>query len=127
VEVNGNVRYWFRRSHDCLEDGSRAGLVGTNTVRQNYSREASLDYITTQGGTITEAVSSMVWPGDAVVHVSIVNWIKGKTDGLKQLFFQEGNKAGIDSATCVSLPRNYSTGFLKIYSLNENKNSPKEG
>ena len=32
-----------------------------------------------------------------------------------------------DSAACVSLPRNYSTDFLKIYSLNENKNSPKEG
>ena len=28
-----------------------------------------------------------------------------------------------DSAACVSLPRNYSTDFLKIYSLNENKKS----
>jgi TonB family protein len=28
-----------------------------------------------------------------------------------------------DSAACVSLPRNYSTDFLKIYPLNENKNS----
>ena len=35
--------YWFRKAHDVLQPGSRAGLVGTNTIRQNYSREASLD------------------------------------------------------------------------------------
>lgn len=87
--------YWFRKSHDLLKQGSRAGLVGTNTIRQNYSREASLDYIVNSGGTITEAVSSMVWPGDAVVHVSIVNWIKGDSLGPKNLFFQDGDKAGV--------------------------------
>jgi N-6 DNA Methylase len=87
--------YWFRRAHDSLKPGQRAGLVGTNTIRQNYSREASLDYIVNNGGTITEAVSSMVWPGDAVVHVSIVDWIKGDAPGMKRLFFQDGNKAGI--------------------------------
>ncbi len=37
----------------------------------------------------------MVWPGDAVVHVSIVDWIKGDAPGMKRLFFQDGNKAGI--------------------------------
>lgn len=87
--------YWFRKSHDLLKPGERAGLVGTNTIRQNYSREASLDYIVNSGGTITEAVSSLVWPGDAVVHVSIVNWIKAESPGPKQIFFQEGNKAGV--------------------------------
>ena len=87
--------YWFRKAHDRLKQGGRAGLVGTNTIRQNYSREASLDYVVNHGGTITEAVSSLVWPGDAVVHVSLVNWIKGASEGSKQLFFQEGNKPGI--------------------------------
>jgi hypothetical protein len=37
----------------------------------------------------------MVWPGDAVVHVSVVNWIKGNAPGSKRLFFQDGNKAGV--------------------------------
>ena len=37
--------YWFRRAHDALPAGGRAGLVGTNTIRQNYSRGGSLDYI----------------------------------------------------------------------------------
>ena len=61
-----------------LKPGGRAGLVGTNTIRQNESREARLDYIVGNGGTITEAVSHQVWSGEAAVHVSIVNWIKGE-------------------------------------------------
>lgn len=83
--------YWFRKAHDLLKEGQRAGLVGTNTVRQNYSRVSGLDYIIANGGTITEAVSTMPWPGDAVVHVSIVNWLKGAEGGKKRLYIQEGN------------------------------------
>jgi hypothetical protein len=83
--------YWFRIAHDHLKLGQRAGLVGTNTIRQNYSREGGLDYIVDNGGTITEAVSSMIWPGEAVVHVSIVNWVRGEESGSKRLYLQEGN------------------------------------
>jgi hypothetical protein len=87
--------YWFRRAHDHLKQGQRAGLVGTNTIRQNYSREAGLDYIVGNGGTITEAVSSMAWSGEANVHVSIVNWIKATEKGKKRLYIQEGNNPDI--------------------------------
>ena len=83
--------YWFRKAHDQLDTGKRAGLVGTNTIRQNYSRIGGLDYIVNNRGTITEAVSSQVWSGDAVVHVSIVNWIKGTEKGPKKLFRQVGD------------------------------------
>lgn len=84
--------YWFRRAHDELPKKGRAGLVGTNTIRQNYSREGGLDYIVEKGGQITEAVASQVWSGDAVVHVSIVNWLKGSESGKKKLFSQAGDK-----------------------------------
>lgn len=83
--------YWFRRAHDEMKEGQRAGLVGTNTIRQNYSREGGLDYIVNNGGTITDAISTQVWSGDAVVYVSIVNWIKGKETGKKRLAFQRGD------------------------------------
>jgi len=83
--------YWFRKTHDELKEGQRAGLVGTNTIRQNYSRQGGLDYIVQNNGVITEAVSSQVWSGDASVHVSIVNWIKGKQAGKKKLFLQKGD------------------------------------
>ena len=83
--------YWFRKAHDHLKAGQRAGMVGTNTIRQNYSRESGLDKIVGDGGLITEAVSSMIWPDEAVVHVSIVNWLKGKQKGKKRLYIQDGN------------------------------------
>jgi hypothetical protein len=83
--------YWFRRAHDHLKAGQRAGLVGTNTIRQNYSREGGLDYVVENGGMITEAVSSMPWSGEASVHVSIVNWIKGCENAKKRLYLQIGN------------------------------------
>ncbi len=68
--------YWFRKANDQLKPGQRAGLVGTNSISQNRARSASLEYIVQNGGVITDAVSTERWPGDAKVHVSIVNWVK---------------------------------------------------
>lgn len=81
--------YWFHKAHDHLPINGRGGLVGTNTIRQNYSREGSLDYIISHEGTITEAVAEQNWSGDASVHVSIVNWIKGEMSGKKRIFQQK--------------------------------------
>jgi len=83
--------YWFRKAHDHLKHRQFAGLVGTNTIRQNYSRTGGLDYIAANNGAIVEAVSSMKWSGDAAVDVSIVNWIKGNYKGSKRLYLQRGN------------------------------------
>ncbi|MDE2749306.1 MAG: N-6 DNA methylase [Chloroflexota bacterium] len=79
-EVHGQADfcvYWFRKAHDNMKASARAGLVGTNTIRQNYSRMGSLDYIVGNDGVIYDAVSSIPWSGEAKVHVSIVNWTKG--------------------------------------------------
>ncbi len=74
--------YWFRKAHAALEEcteenscGGRAGLVGTQNVRNNYSRIGGLDYIV-RDGTIIEAIDNQDWSGEAKVHVSIVNWVK---------------------------------------------------
>lgn len=77
--------YWFRRAHDHLPPGGRAGLVGTSGLRVGKAREASLDYIVARGGTITNAVSSMLWLGDAALDVCMVNWVNGTADGPHQL------------------------------------------
>lgn len=93
-EVSGRADFcvfWFRKAHELMPPGQRAGLVGTNTIRQNYSRVGGLDYIVNNGGTITDAVSTQVWSGDAAVHVSIVNWVKGTDVGEKLLVFQKGD------------------------------------
>lgn len=86
--------FWFRIAQDNLPVDGRAGLVGTNTIRQNESRVASLDYIVQNGGTITEAVATEVWSGDAAVHVSIVNWINGEQPGPKKILTQLGDSVG---------------------------------
>ena len=94
-KVSGRADYcvfWFRRTHESLKEGGKAGLVRTNTIRQNYSREGGLDYIADNGGTIVDAVSTQVWSGDAAVHVSIVNWVKGQASGPKKLAKQLGDR-----------------------------------
>jgi hypothetical protein len=76
VGVKDYCVYWFRKAHDHLGADQRAGLVGTNSISQNLGRSASLDYIISNGGVITDAVSTQKWSGEAKVHVSLVNWIK---------------------------------------------------
>nr|MBA3354213.1 class I SAM-dependent DNA methyltransferase [Blastocatellia bacterium] len=83
--------YWFRKAHDELAPGARAGLVGTQNIRNNNSRPGGLGHIVDEGGTITEAISNQVWSGEAAVHVSIVNWVKGNEPGEKMLHFQRGD------------------------------------
>jgi SAM-dependent methyltransferase len=84
--VSDFVTYWFPLAHDHLPAGGRAGLVATDTVRENQSRQVSLDYVVDNGGTIIEAVSSEPWSGEANVHVSIINWVKGDAPGTKVLW-----------------------------------------
>ncbi len=74
--------YWFRRAHDELPACTlanpavgRAGLVGTQNIRSNASREGGLDYIV-QTASIVDAVENQPWSGEANVSVSIVNWVK---------------------------------------------------
>jgi len=76
VGVKDYCVYWFRKAHDRLDAGGRAGLVGTNSISQNRARGASLEYIVANGGVITSAVSTEPWSGEAAVHVSVVNWVK---------------------------------------------------
>lgn len=75
--------YWIRRAHDHLPQltdknpwRGRAGLVGTQNIRNNQSRIAGLDHVIANGGTIVDAVDNQPWSGDAQVHVSIANWVK---------------------------------------------------
>ena len=81
VGVKDYAVYWFRKAHDQLEPGGRAGLVATNSIREGRNREAALEHIAQNGGVITSAVSNQEWPGEANVHVSIVNWINQSATG----------------------------------------------
>lgn len=88
-EISGMADYcvhWFYKAHQTIPKNGYAGLVATNTIRENNSRASSLDYIIANGGELIDAVSSQEWTGEAVVHVSIVSWKKGKHSAPKTLY-----------------------------------------
>jgi hypothetical protein len=80
--------YWLRKAHDHLPPctaadpvAGRAGLVGTQNIRNNQSRVGGLDHIV-RDGTIVEAVENQPWSGEANVHVLIVNWARTQDPAL---------------------------------------------
>ena len=92
--------YWFRRAHDHLKPcttkdplSGRAGLVGTQNIRNNQSRVAGLDHVVSDG-TIIEAVDNQPWSGEANVHVSIVNWVKSQDESVVGKSRRLWSKAG---------------------------------
>jgi hypothetical protein len=117
VGVKDYCVYWFRKAHDHLAADQRAGLVGTNSISQNRARAASLEYIVANGGVITDAVSTQKWPGDAKVHVSIVNWIK--TPSIPPRAFALDGESVVDGITPELRTPSRSTG--DVANLNANK------
>jgi hypothetical protein len=94
--------YWFRRAADNLTPDARAGLVGTNSVSQNRGRAAALDYVVARGGVITAAVSTEKWPGDAKVHVSLVNWIQKPSTSPSRFVLDDIEVSGISPSLRAS-------------------------
>lgn len=97
--------YWVRRAHDCLPTcnqqdpvSGRAGLVGTQNIRNNASRVGGLDHVA-DTGTIIEAVDNQPWSGEANVHVSIVNWAKTQDESIlpkvRRLWFTVNTPKGL--------------------------------
>ena len=118
--VKDHCVYWFRKAHDHLDAGQRAGLVGTNSIAQNRARSASLNYVVENGGVITDAVSSQDWPGEASVDVSIVNWVKEPPKLPTDFLLDETAVVAIDTALeestipiadVPSLPKNRRRAF----------------
>jgi hypothetical protein len=119
VGVKDHCVYFFRKTHQQMKPGTRAGLVATNTISQAKNRDASLTWIATNGGTITDAVSTKPWSGDAAVHVSIVAWGKDleetpqfHLDGLPVEGITPSLKVGREHRTSVPLSGNSGVAFM---------------
>jgi hypothetical protein len=114
--------YWIRKAHEHLSPctaadpvAGRAGLVGTNNIRNIYSRMGGLDHVA-KSGTIVEAVENQPWSGEANVHVSIVNWVKTQDATLlpktRKLWFK------VKPTTSAKKPRKRGSGpAAKQYEL----------
>jgi hypothetical protein len=90
VGVKDHCVYFFIKADRELKPGQRAGFVATNTISQAKNRDAALAAIVAKGSTITEAISSKPWSGEAKVFVSIVCWQKNPTDA--ETFFLDGKQ-----------------------------------
>jgi hypothetical protein len=125
IGVKDYAVYWFRKAHDRLGSGGRAGLVATNSISQNRGRGASLEYIAQSGGVITNAISSQDWSGEAAVDVSIVNWIKDPQVAPVRFTLDGAEASGItpslrsldqpDVASASPLPGNSGRAFIGQY------------
>jgi hypothetical protein len=123
--------YWIRRAHDHLPActaadpvAGRAGLVGTQNIRNNQSRVGGLDHVV-KDGTIVEAVDNQPWSGEANVHVSIANWAKTQDPALlpktRRLWFKvEPTLAAkkLRKAASKSATKDYELSFREVAQIN---------
>jgi hypothetical protein len=106
------VTNWYTKALGVLRAGERAGFVSTNSITQNESREVSIDRVVEAGGTLKNAWRSYEWPGEAAVHVSIVNWIMDKYEGIRVLDGREVSAItprltdGVDVSQASQIPAN---------------------
>ncbi|MDO8731915.1 MAG: hypothetical protein Q7L55_04990 [Actinomycetota bacterium] len=122
VGVKDHCVYFFRKAHEHLRKGQRAGLVATNTISQAKNRDVSLAWIVANGGTIFDATSTKPWSGDAKVHVSIVCWEKGDfppppylLDGREVEGITPSLTAGTEHRAAVKLTGNAGVGFVGYF------------
>ena len=117
--------YWFTRALELLRPGERAGYVCTNSIAQNTGRAASIDRVLAAGGTITDAWRSYPWPGEAAVHISIINWVMSPWPGPRTLegrvvaAISPGLTASVDLTTARRLERNAGLCFMGVTPGNE--------
>jgi hypothetical protein len=69
--------HFFRRSFALLGDHGALGFVATNSVAQGENRAGGLAWLLANGGVISSAISSMPWPGDAAVTISVIHIARG--------------------------------------------------
>ncbi len=124
------VTYWFTQALATLRPGERAGYVCTNSVAQNESREASIDRILAADGTLTDAWKSYPWPGDAAVHIGIVNWVMAPYEGIRTLNGKEVSSISpsltesLDVTTARQIPANAGIGRSTRSRLGSSSTSP---
>ena len=68
------VAYFFLRAASLTNAGGAIGLLATNTIGQGDTREVGLDQLTKEGWTISRAVRSQKWPGQANLEIAKV-WL----------------------------------------------------
>jgi hypothetical protein len=64
------VTYFFLRAARLVGQSGGMALLATNTIAQGETREVGLDHLISNGWTISRAVKSRPWPGDANLEIA---------------------------------------------------------
>ena len=112
--------YFFLRANALLRLDGDFGLVATNTIAQNETREVGLEYILNHGGVIYRSIPSTPWPGTAALEVAYVWLRKGIWSGPYEL----GEK-NVTAITSFLTEQSIVSG--KPYQLMSNRNQGFQG
>ncbi|MFD8370476.1 Eco57I restriction-modification methylase domain-containing protein [Streptomyces sp. NPDC059688] len=120
VRGGADLCAYFLLRNLSLAPGKRTGIIATNSIAQNQSREVGLDQATDAGWSVYRAVKSRPWPGTAALEVSLV-WLGPPVDG--ETLILDGNPVrgitpGLDPASRVN---------GKPYALIENEDQSFQG
>jgi hypothetical protein len=74
--------YFFLRAWTVLAPNGQFALLATNTIAQGDTRAVALDQLAACGASITRAVASRKWPGQATLEMSEVWLRKGNWTGV---------------------------------------------
>ena len=113
--------HFFLRANELLGDHGTIGLIATNTIAQGDTRDTGLKRLVAQGLVVYDASSSVPWPGDAAVSVSIVHMLKGSLakdtvlrpclDGVQVVGITSRLRAGLEFPDPVALATNAELSF----------------
>ncbi|WP_427921416.1 Eco57I restriction-modification methylase domain-containing protein [Streptomyces sp. cg40] len=105
VRGNADICSYFLLRYLTLAPKKRAGIIATNSIAQNESREVGLDQATGSDWKIYRAIKSQPWPGTAALEVSLL-WLGGQTDETENPFLDghkvHGITAGLNVLSRVS-------------------------
>src|SRR5207249_1007319 len=76
---------FFRRTADLLRNGSRLGLIATNTISQGDTRQSGLAVLVRRGNSSEFTSRFVKWPGMANVEVNLLCLQKGGSPTKKML------------------------------------------
>lgn len=88
--------HFFRRGAALIGPHGTLGLIATKTISEGDTRAAGLQHLT-RHGSVYDAASSIVWPGDAAVVVSIVHLAFGAAQGKTDAILDGRRVCAIDS------------------------------
>ena len=99
--------HFFVRTSALLGDNGTLGLIATKTISEGDTRDSGLAPLVRSGHKIYEAITSLPWPGDAAVIVSVVHIAKGSArDAAEAVRLDGARVAMIGSRLSPSIERN---------------------